>query len=193
MKVSIVIPEIAALKLAVEMELGTPVKTPRHFSALSFEIEEHNKEYLSDTTLQRIWKYKAGYNTVSIHTLNVLCRYIGYPNWETFCKFLKEQNTSESDMFTGRIIDIKKLTPGTLIRIGWMPDRLCIIRYLGDFKFIAVETKNSKLAAGDIFTCTQMQIGREMCLDNLIHENADVSYVVGTRNGLTTLEILNEE
>ncbi|MBQ7623376.1 MAG: hypothetical protein IJS66_06535 [Bacteroidales bacterium] len=89
-------------------------------------------------------------------------------------------------------IDIDSLAVGTRIRIGWLPDRLCVIKYLGNYRFEAVETRNSKLCAGDTFTCVHMQLGKEMCLDRLVRENLDLNYVIGTRNGLTTLEIIEE-
>ena len=70
------------------------------------------------------------------------------------------------------------------------PAVMCIIRYLGNLRFKAVETHNSKLCAGDRFSCLQMQLGKELCLDNLVHDNSDMRYVAGNRNGLTVLEVL---
>lgn len=187
------IPEVAALRLAVEKKFGSPVRTPRHFTSLSLDIEEVTREYLSDTTLQRIWQYKTGYDTTAVHTLNVLCHYLGMSDWEDFCARLKESSGAESELDTSDGIDIGSLRAGTCIRIGWLPDRLCVIRYLGDYRFEAVETRNSKLEAGDTFTCVQIQKGREMCLDHLERAGQpEMSYVIGTRNGLTTLEIVSD-
>lgn len=192
MKVKINTPEIAALRLAVENKVGYPMRSPRHFTALSFEIEEVAKEYLSDSTLQRLWQYKVGYTTTAIQTLNILCHYLGISDWETFCDQLKDSSGTESEMNSNDSIDIDSLKIGTLIHIGWLPDRSCIIRYLGDHCFEAVETLNSKLNVGDTFTCINMQKGREMCLDRLHREGQpEMSYVIGTRNGLTSLEIVN--
>ena len=190
MKIDINCPEIAALRIAVEKKFGCPVRSPRYFRSLSFEIEENLKEYLSETTLQRLWQYKVGYSTVAIHTLNVLCRYAGLSDWESFCENLKQESNVESFLFEGESVDVAQLQAGTMIRIGWCPDRICIIKYLGNYRFEAIETHNSKLCAGDTFTCMKMQKGRELFLDNLIRGNADMSYAVGTNNGLTTLEIL---
>jgi len=192
MRVKINIPEIATLREAVTQRYGMPVNTPRHFSSLSSEILDAVREYISETTLQRLWLYKTGYDTVAIHTLNVLSHYIGYSDWEAYCKHLKESSGVESIMFDGEKINVDKLKIGTKVRISWMPDRTCIIKYIGNFRFEAIETHNSKLAAGDTFTCTQMQLGREMCLDNLVRGSSDMSYVIGTRNGLTDLSIIED-
>lgn len=166
------------------------METPRHFTALSFSIEESQKEYISDTTLQRVWLYKPGYDTVAIHTLNVLCRYCGYANWEVFQEYLKENSPVESEMFDGEVINVSSLEVGTRIKIGWRPDRVGIIEYMGKQYFRLIEIHNSKLQPGDLFTCSNLQLGRELRLDNLRRGETEMSYIAGTRNGLTLLEII---
>ena len=167
------------------------MRTPRHFTSLSYDVEERLKEYLSESTLQRLWQYKSGYNTVAVHTLNVLSRYVGCGDWDSFCKNLKTSSLEESEMFDGGAINAADLPVGTLVKIGWRPDRLCTIKYLGNCRFEAVETHNAKLCAGDTFTCVQLQLGRELNLDNLVRGESDLRYVIGSRNGLTTLEIIS--
>lgn len=190
MRISINTPEISSLRDAVEKRFGLPLRTPRHFLALSEEIMETIREYLSETTLQRVWKYKAGYKTVAVHTLNVLSIYAGYSDWESFCDKVSESGGVESQLFSGESIDVAQLNIGTLVRLCWLPDRMCVVKYLGEYRFEAIDTHNCKLATGDRFTCTRIQKGREMFLDNLIRENNDMQYVIGTRNGLTSIEII---
>ena len=192
MRIKITSPEIAALREAAEQRFGMRILTPRHFSSLSMDIEEAVREYLSETTLQRLWQYKKGYDTVAIHTLNVLSHYTGYTDWTAFCRHLQAESRSESQLFENESLNLDGLKTGTLIRIAWLPDRECTLRYLGDHRFEAVETRNAKLAAGDTFTCHHMQLGREMLLDNLVRGRSDMSYVIGTRNGLTALSVVEE-
>ena len=193
MRIASTSPEITMLREAAEQRLGIAVLTPRHFTMLSQDIEDRVSEYLSETTLQRLWQYKKGYGTVAVHTLNVLSRYVGLPDWSAFCQGLKENSRAESYLFGGSSLDIDSLAPGTLVRISWRPDRVCTVKYLGDHRFEAIETLNSKLSAGDTFTCHHMQIGREMFLDHLVRGCDDMSYVIGTRNGLTSLSILGSK
>ena len=190
MTIDIKSPEVAALRDAVEQKTGFKILTPRHFTFLAEAVEEHVKEYLSETTLQRLWAYKKGYGTVSLHTLNVLSRYCGFTEWISFCANLKRESQVESELFDGDCLDIGKLQPGTRIQIAWRPDRVCIIEYLGNYRFVAIETHNAKLAAGDTFTCHHMQLGREMHLDDLVRGSDDMCYVIGTRNGLTGLTVM---
>lgn len=190
MRININTPQIAVLREEIELKFGCPIRTPRHFTALSYDIEESQKEYLSETTLQRVWLYKPGYDTVAIHTLNVLCRYCGYANWDVFLQYLKDSEHVESELFDGEKITVANLEPGTTIRIGWRPDRICIIRYLGEGMFETLESVNAKLAPHDTFSCTHIQLGRELRLDNLMRDGREMSYIAGSRNGLTMLEII---
>ena len=39
-----------------------------------------------------------------------------------------------------------------MVKISWLPDRMCSLRYLGDNRFIVVESQNAKLLPGDTFS-----------------------------------------
>lgn len=193
MSVKINDPEMDGLRADVEKKFGMKMTLPRYFTQLSAAIMQEQKEYLSPTTLQRIWTYKTGYGRVSVHSLNVLCRYVGSSEWENYCQAKKEAQKVDSEMFKSEGIDVATLKAGTCIRIAWQPDRVCVIRYLGDYCFEAIETQNAKLCTGDKFTCLHIQKGREMVIGNLKRCNEDMSYIVASRNGLTSLEIIEEE
>ena len=186
------IPQIASLKQHVERSIDFPLNTHGDFQRLSAGIEFTLREHMSESTLERLWGYSTRrYETVSIRTLNVLCRFIGLRCWEDYCSRISS-GVTESELFGGSTIDTSDLTVGTRIRIGWKPDRICIIRYLGDNRFIAEKTENATMQAGDTFSCLQFQKGRELHLDDF--RKADPSekyrYVVGLNSGLTTLEIV---
>lgn len=186
------IPQIDQLKKLVENSIDFPLNTHGDFVRLSAGIEFTLREHMSESTLERLWGYSTrGYSTVSIRTLNVICRFIKFHSWEHFCESISKE-CKESELFTGTTIDTEDLEIGARIRIGWSPDRICIVRYLGDNRFIAEETINATMQAGDTFSCLQFQKGRELHLDDF--RKADPSeryrYVVGVNSGLTTLEIL---
>lgn len=187
------IPQIAQLRLLIEKSIDFPLNTHGDFVRLSAGIEFTLREHMSESTLERLWGYSTRrYDTVSIRTLNVLCRFINFRSWEHFCEYISE-GPSDSELFTGNTIDTADLEVGARIRIGWQPDRMCIVRYLGDNRFIAEETINSTMQSGDTFSCLQFQKGRELHLDDF--RKADPSekfrYVVGINSGLTTLEIIH--
>ena len=185
-------PQIKLLKQKVKEAIDFPLSTHGDFLRLSAGIEFTLREHMSESTLERLWGYSTRrYETVSIRTLNVLSRFVGYHGWEEFCSIC-ENNETESEMFTGESISSSVLAVGVRIRIGWPPDRLCIIRYLGSNRYIAEETHNSTMQPGDTFSCLQFQKGRQLQMDNFCKDGSSEMqrYVVGINTGLTTLEII---
>ncbi|MCQ2064225.1 MAG: hypothetical protein MJY66_00005 [Bacteroidaceae bacterium] len=56
--------------------------------------------------------------------------------------------------------------------------------------FETLESVNAKLAPHDTFSCNYLQLGRELVIDNLMRDGREMSYIAGSRNGLTLLEIV---
>ena len=168
-----------------------------HFVQLVSELEKHLREHMSETTLERVWGYSTrGYDTVSRRTLDVLSRYVGAKNWVDFCEILRLEVARESDLITTRSIISQSLAIGARLRIGWQPNRVCEICYLGNNRFVVEYTENSSISPGDKFSCLLFEKGRELYMD--LYQRADedgepnpeVRYVVGHRNGLTSIEII---
>ena len=186
------IPQIYVLRQRVEHKAGFPLDTHGDFLTLSAKIEACLREHMSESTLERIWGYSTRhYDTVSSRSLNVLSRFIGFHSWEEFCNSLSSGNPG-SELFDGDSIDVAELESGARIRLGWAPDRVCIVRYLGDFRFIAEFTENSTMQLGDTFCCRQFQKNRAAHLDNFCKAGTEkrYTYIIGKNTGITTLEVL---
>lgn len=186
------IPQITLLKQHVEKSLDFSLTTHGDFVRLSAGIEFTMREHMSESTLERLWGYSTRrYDTVSERTLNVLARFVGLRSWEHFCQSISTAS-GESELFTGSTINTSDLEVGSRIRIGWPPDRICVIRYLGDNRFVAEQTLNSTMQAGDTFSCLQFQKGRQLQMDNFCKNGSSEMqrYIVGINTGLTTLEII---
>lgn len=159
---------------------------------LSAIIGKSIHEHMSESTLERLWGYSTRhYNTVSIRTLNVLARFAGFHSWEEFCKN-SEKEINESEFISEKSISASDLVPGTRLRIGWPPNRICIIRYEGEYKFIAEHSENATMQPGDTFTCVQFHKGRQLYMDNFCRcgSTEKQTYIAGTNTGLSLLEIL---
>ena len=164
------LPEILALRQSVEKRFGHPIESRSDFSLLAIEIERVTHEHIAENTLRRLWGKISGYDTVFTRTLDVLCRYVGSEHWNDFCNSLKKQSSKESDIVSdGTSIKVEDLAPGDRIRIGWLPDRVCIIEYVGGRMFKAVDTRNSTLQVGDTFECSVMLKNYPLFVDNLVH------------------------
>lgn len=188
------IPEIIALRERVEAKFGKPLAVHADFLALVAEIEVSQRQHISESTLERVWGYSTrGYNTISLRTLDVLSIYCADCYWVQFCDKLQREAENESEFFSVESILATGLNVGDRLQIGWLPDRMCVVRYLGDGRFVAEECNNSKMQMGDTFTCQQFTLGKSVSLSNFCRkDDPDTSYTctVGTRNGLTTLQLL---
>jgi hypothetical protein len=191
------IPQIAALRKEVGERFGGPLTTHVHFVSLTDAIEMELREHISPTTLERVWGYSTRhYDTVSRRTLDVLARYAGLGSWEDFCARLKDEASSESDFFTDGIMAVSALKEGTRLRLGWQPDRVCEVRYMGNDRFVVESVTNGSLCVGDTFSCMQLQLGRLMYMDCFQRAGETPAenqrYAVGRENGLTLLEIVEK-
>lgn len=190
MAIKTYIPQVTALKNAVEKKFGHRIECRSDFANLVFKIEKETNEHIAENTLRRIWGKLKGYETIQTRTLDVLSRYADCRHWEDFCVHLKNENRIESEIQTGcNAIDVMDLNPGDRIRIGWMPDRICIIEFQGGHTFKAIECHNSTMQDGDIFECNIMLKGHPLFADNLVHCGEMCQrYSIGLYNGLTILE-----
>lgn len=182
------IPQIKALLALVDKKFGRPAVTPADFVALSDSILHETKEYLSDSTLKRLYNPALGYNTVSERTLNVLAGYVGKKHFDDFCDFLSKNGEVESDIAQARgSVNSKDLEPGDSIRFSWLPDRVCTAKYLGDNIFEVTESINASIKPGDTFSCLSFTVGRPLYV--LLGGDNERSYGMGLTHGIASIEI----
>ncbi len=189
------IPQISALKRAVENILGEPLQTHNAFISLVGEIESAVNDHMSESTLERLWGYSTRRcDVVSVRTLNVLARFTGAASWDDFCRTYRENAERESEELElrGDFLDVTTLAADTVIRLGWLPDRIIEARYLGEHRFEITASQNSSLQPGDRFSCLQIQKGRQLFLDKFTRSGSEseTCYVVGQDHGITTLQII---
>ena len=193
MSVSVNIPEITVLRSRVEEKYGKMLETHNGFIALVSDIEAKVREHVSESTLERMWGYSTREaDAVSLRTLNVLSRYVGASSWKGLCADLKNSSQVESEEFSGDSIVSAALVAGKRLQLGWLPDRLITIEYLGKNRFVVIESINSSLQPGDSFECIQIQAGRPLYLDRFrrAHADGEARYVAGERSGLTLVKVL---
>ena len=183
------IPEIALLLEEVEKKYGRKVNTSTDFESLSVVIEHEIGEYLSSSTLKRLWGYVALKPTPRISTLDVLCRYIGHQSFAAYREALKKSGAVESGFFSTPYVSSSDLKAGDKVTVGWPPNRLVTLRYDGDDTYTVVKNENSKLQVGDCFRATQFLLGYPLYIDRIHRpDGATPSYVAGKNGGLSRLE-----
>lgn len=190
MSVSVQLPGVEALRRAAEKKSGLSLQTHNAFVELSERLASALHERLSESTLERLWAYSTRETaSVSLHTLDVLSRYVGCADWKDFLARLKAESPVESEEFSFSGIKSADLVPGDHLLVGWLPDRQVRLEYKGHLRFEVTESENSSLRPGDSFDCLQFQLGRPLYLDCFRRAGVagESRYVAGERSGLVTL------
>ena len=179
------IPQIAALREAVEASAGIKPRTHGDFIALGSTVEKELKEHISESTLERVWGYSTrGYETVSKRTLDVLARITGQPGWEAFCKSIGADEDS-GFIDDPDALDAASLPEGARVKLCWQPNRTVILRHLDGIRFRVEHNENSKLSEGIVLTCKGFRKGGAVYMDL-----PQGLYVAGKTHGITSLELL---
>ncbi len=178
---------IEKLKECIENVFGYKVRTPRDFDALATTIFNNTRQMISATTIKRLWGYlvEKEEQNPRLNTLNILAQYVGYPDYETFCKLYSEESGSESAFLHNNSLLSRSLFKGDRLRLMWNPGRCVTIQYIGLNQFKVIESINSKLSKNDIFICERIVENSPLLLSNLIHDEGEpVNYICGKKGGV---------
>ena len=164
--------EMLQIVKRVESRFGSHPDSPADFAELSLRIKLDIGKEISPDTLSRIWGYKKGYSSVRQSTVRVLDRYA--------------HANEESDFIHTAAIHADECQKGDRVRIAWLPNRVCVLSYLGDYRWRVEETVNGKLQVGNTFSCRTIAQDQALIVDHLHTRDADYEgYAIGGKNGLT--------
>lgn len=185
-------PEIIQLRNDIEQHIGLKLQSPNDFQQLIQQIWSTQHRILSLSTVKRLWGYVESNASPRISTLNILSQFLSYTDWNAYLVALEQRTESESALFEGEGIRSTELTEGDLVEVSWLPNRMCIFRYLGNNHFVVEEVKHAKLHVGDTFNAVAFVIGKPMYLDQLaLQDDTITSYVAGKKNGITNVKVIN--
>ena len=186
------IPELQYLLELVEKQYGRKLSTTTDFESLSVIIEKTTGELLSSSTLKRLYGY-VSLNTVPRKTtLDILSRFIGNRDYETFRISLSNDPQFSSRFFSAKTVTTSELKAGDRLRIGWPANRIVTLNYLGNDLFEVDTSVNASLVKGDRFRQVSFMKGYPLYLSRILR-NGDYTpaYVAGMNSGLNLLEIVN--
>ncbi|MCQ2176316.1 MAG: hypothetical protein MJY41_00060 [Bacteroidales bacterium] len=188
-KMSKTIPELNYLLSEVEKHYGRRISTSTDFEALSVVIEHDINEIVSASTLKRLWGYVTSNPIPRVSTLDVLSRYIGYKDFLDFCDTIKNTPAFESGFFSSKCINTTELSADCIVRIGWHPNRLVSLQYLGNYRFKVKDSINSQLKEGDEFEATSFVLGYPLYIPRIFRDGEYTqSYIAGSNDGLSVLD-----
>lgn len=181
--------EISFLRQAVERKSGHRLKTTADFTALSEEMWAALGETCSPSTIKRIW----GYVGMSVEprrgTLDTLSRFAGFRDFRAFREDLEKSTLLSSGYFHSDHLDTSSLRNGDRISIGWRPDRVLTLEYLGEGRFRILESENSHLLVGDEFKAVSFLKGHPLYLSGIFRNGESTPpYVAGRDGGIVFIE-----
>lgn len=188
-----IVPELNYLLAEVERHYGRKLLSSSDFEALSVVIEHECGEILSSSTLKRLWGYVTLKPIPRISTLNVLSRFIGMKDFETFRQSIKNNASYVSRYFSAKTVCSSDLDKGAEVIIGWAPDRIVRLKYEGDGAFTVAESENAKLTVGDRFQAESFMLGYPLYIPRILRNGEyTLSYIAGTQDGLNRIDIVEK-
>jgi hypothetical protein len=188
-------PEVQELRLRIETKLGESLRRTV-YKRLSIAIYDSTKINISESTLQRVWGYVSSSEKVNEETLDILSKYVGYDNWQSFKKEVMDSDENDSNILNqDHSISTSELQIGDILQLGWQPNRYCEIRYCGENKFEVTHSENAKLQVGDTFKCGLFIKGELLSLDEVrqsVNPHTPRIMIIAKKSGLTMLNKLNQ-
>ena len=144
-------PEIEELKRLVEEHYGKRLTTTTDFEEFSVILRLRHDISVSPSTLKRLYGYVSDSHKPRMLTLDSLSAYIGHKDYSSFLLWLKNGTHYNSSFFDAGQLVSSDLEQGDIVEIGWAPNRLLRLEYLGESTYHVLEAQNSKVEADDRF------------------------------------------
>ena len=179
--------ELTFLKQAVERKAGCRLATTADFVHLSEEMEDR----VSPSTLKRIWGYVGMQVEPRRSTLDALSNYAGFRDYRAFLEDINTSKMASSGYFNAARLDAATLQKGDEIQIGWRPDRVVSLYYLGDRRFRVTDSEHSKLQPGDEFEAASIVKGFPLILPWILRDGHKTdTYIAGRDGGIVLIKTL---
>lgn len=144
-------PEIEELKHLVEESYGKKLSTTTDFDEFSLMLQRRHEIAVSSSTLKRLYGYVGDSHKPRVQTLDSLATYLKFKDYAEFVEWLKTSTRYNSSFFDAGQIVSSDLEHGECVEIGWSPNRVLRLEYLGDSTYRVIEAQNSKIQVDDKF------------------------------------------
>ena len=178
------------LRTDIETALKKKLQTPKDFEFLRERIYARLHTLVSRTTLMRLWGYVDEDVKPRKGTLDILSRFLGYQDWESYQENASLPKEQQSSPVMSRKLNVNSdLYIGERLRLTWQPDRVCDVEYLGELSFRVIASENTRIQPGDTFQCSLIIEGEPLYLDNLRKGDGSssaetIAYVCGKKTGV---------
>lgn len=186
---------IEALVRITNENLGYAPTTPSEFNDLLRRIQKVTGDSLSLSSIKRLWGYVKYNGDFSQTTLNILARFNGMKDWESFKESIEKEvtvtNDDDSGFHSDTMIDTGKYKPGDRFQLGWNDGKGCEMECVDHMRFRVVKSTNIKLKEGDIVTLHTLCIGHPIYVSDINRGDLHfASYIGAKKSGLQSIHFL---
>ena len=161
--------EIIKLLRRVEQKYAKPLKTSNDFNIFSLFLKHRCGEFISPSTLKRLWGYVTYPHHPRMQTLDSFSHFLGYADFQAFCNGRPTGEFECSAFFSTPSISSDELDVGAEVELGWAPNRYVCLTYCGNFIYEVTEALQSKLRIGDRFEASGFVLGQPRWTDAVKH------------------------
>lgn len=184
---------LEALVRITNENLGYEPTTPSEFNDLLWQIRKTTGNTLSLSSIKRLWGYVKYNGDFSLTTLNILARFNGMRDWESFKKSIDKDvsvtNDEESGFQSDSMIDTGKYKPGDRIELSWNDGKGCEMECIGHLRFRIVKSTNIKMKEGDLVTVHTLCIGHPVYISDILRDDIRfAAYVGAKKEGLQSIK-----
>lgn len=177
---------LEALVRLTNEKLGFEPTTPSELNELLMRIQKTTGQTLSLSSVKRVWGYVKYSGSFSTTTLNILARFNGVKDWETFKTSIEKEvavtNDEDSGFHSDTMIDTGKYRPGDKIELSWDAGKGCELECVGHLRFRVVKSFNIKLKEGDLVTLHTLCIGHPVHVSDIVRDDVHFTSYVGAKN-----------
>lgn len=183
---------LEALVRITNENLGYEPTTPSEFNDLLMRIQKTTGHTLSLSSIKRLWGYVKYNGEFSSTTLNILARFNGMKDWESFKRSVETEvpvtNDDDSGFHSDSMIDTGRYRPGDRLELSWDDGKGCEAVCVEHMRFRIVKSANIKLKEGDIVTFHTLCIGHPVHVSDILRDDMlFTSYVGAKRGGLQSI------
>ena len=177
----------------IKNKIGIGMTYNRDFETLAQAIYDTTGEMLGVSTLKRLFGFKMEKVVPRESTMDILSRYLGYSDYKMMIKDLGPD--ADISLFTPvDSIESADLKAGIQVQLTYDPNRIFLMTYLNENKFIVNEIEGSKnIKQGDILTISQVAVGFPLIVSQVNRGGKNLGkYVAAQERGLKSIELMGE-
>jgi hypothetical protein len=139
----------------IESTFGAPVRYPKDCINLSNSIKDKTKNFVSSSTIMRMFGIVPSTITPRLHTLDIIANYIGYENWDS------AEKGSKFDFSKGKhpiYITPHHYSKNQLIRIKFNDSSTLELLCVDKNRLLVTNSVNFNLIDGDILEFFRIEV-----------------------------------